>query len=125
LVSRRIKDRLAGTESQFEGEAEITKSPEGAIYRETGDLILGAQRFTAERSYQWRSAGSRIDVMFEDGRPFHDFDPVAGGQATEHLCGDDLYRGGYDFSEWSRWSVTWEVSGPRKDYTSISWYVRR
>jgi len=124
-VERRIEDRRAGAQSWFEGRAEITAQDDGALYLEKGDLILGAQRFTAERSYLWRPAGARIEVLFDDGRPFHDFDPVSGGQATEHLCGDDVYRGGYDFREWSCWSVTWEVSGPRKDYASVTWYVRR
>ena len=123
-VSRRIEDRLAGAESRFEGEASIEMDGAGAVYRETGALSVGAQRFTAERSYLWRPAGPRIEVLFADGRTFHDFDPETGGQATEHLCGADLYRGGYDFSEWTCWSLRWDVKGPRKDYTSVTWYVR-
>lgn len=124
-VSRTITDRRAGAETRFEGEAEIAAAPDGAVYTESGSLIMGQSRFSAERTYLWRAAGPRIEVAFDDGRPFHDFDPETGGQATEHLCGQDLYRGGYDFREWTCWSVTWEVSGPRKDYTSITWYVRR
>lgn len=124
-VSRTIVDRKAGAEAQFEGLAEIAADGVGAVYRETGHLIMGDQRFEAERRYLWRARGPLIAVLFEDGRAFHEFDPVAGGQANEHLCGEDLYRGGYDVSQWSCWAVTWEVTGPRKDYTSVSWYVRR
>lgn len=124
-VSRVIEDARAGGESRFEGQAVISPDRDGAIYRETGDLILNDQRFQADRSYLWRAQGGRIEVLFEDGRPFHDFDPQIGGQATEHLCGDDMYRGGYDFSQWSCWAVTWDVKGPRKDYRSVTWYVRR
>ncbi|WP_296417335.1 DUF6314 family protein [Pseudooctadecabacter sp.] len=124
-VSRRIEDRLTGAETTFEGTATITADGPGAIYRETGALQMGSGTFTAERSYLWRPAGARIEVAFADGQPFHDFDPEHGGQATEHLCGADMYRGGYDFSEWTCWSLRWDVSGPRKEYTSVTWYVRR
>lgn len=124
-VSRRIKDRHAGAETTFEGGAEITADGDGAAYREKGHLILGTQRFEAERRYLWRAQGPLIAVLFEDGRPFHDFDPHAGGQASEHLCGADWYRGGYDLSKWPCWAVTWDVTGPRKDYTSVTRYVRR
>ena len=124
-VSRRIKDRRAGAQSTFEGVAEITAEGEGALYRETGHLIMGAQRFEAERSYLWRPRGALIAVLFADGRSFHDFDPQKGGQASEHLCGADWYRGGYDLSGWPEWAVTWEVTGPRKDYTSRTLYAPR
>ncbi|MEN8841932.1 MAG: DUF6314 family protein [Octadecabacter sp.] len=123
-VSRTIKDARAGATSRFEGRAEISATSDGAEYVERGALIMNEQRFEAERKYIWRRAGERIEVLFEDGRAFHDFDPSLGGQATEHLCGEDMYRGGYDFSEWTCWAVTWNVQGPRKDYVSTTWYVR-
>ncbi|MEL6958502.1 MAG: DUF6314 family protein [Pseudomonadota bacterium] len=123
-VSRTIEDHLTGQKTLFEGHAEIAGSKERASYTEVGTLRMGAQSFAAERRYEWRVAGDRIAVLFDDGRPFHDFDPSTGGQATEHLCGQDLYRGGYDFSEWTCWAVTWDVKGPRKDYRSVTWYVR-
>ena len=121
-LERRIVDRKAATESRFEGKAVISKGAEGALYQENGHLILAGQRFEAERTYLWRETGGRIFVSFADGRAFHDFDPVKGGDATRHLCGEDWYLGGYDMEDWPRWRVTWEVSGPRKDYTSITDY---
>ena len=124
-VSRVIEDARTRATSRFEGRAQICETADGATYLETGQLIVNDQRFEAERRYLWRTAGARIEVLFEDGRAFHDFDPNQGGQASEHLCGEDMYRGGYDFSEWSCWAVTWNVLGPRKDYVSKTWYVRR
>lgn len=124
-VSRVIDDARAGAQSRFEGRAVIAGDAQGAFYTETGALILNDQRFKAQRSYLWRPNGARIDVMFEDGRAFHDFDPESGGLASEHLCGQDMYRGGYDVSQWPRWSVTWNVQGPRKAYASTTWYLRR
>lgn len=124
-VHRVIEDARSGAQSRFEGRADITATLDGALYRETGTLNVNGQSLRAERSYAWSQQGARIHVQFADGAPFHDFDPATGGQATEHLCGQDMYRGGYDFSQWSCWSVTWDVVGPRKDYRSVTLYVRR
>ncbi|AKS46521.1 hypothetical protein SAMN05444287_1638 [Octadecabacter temperatus] len=123
-VSRTIEDTRAGATSRFEGQAEITLTQDGALYSETGALIISDQRFEAERRYLWAEEHGKILVSFEDGRAFHDFDPNLGGQASEHLCGKDMYRGGYEFSEWPRWALHWRVQGPRKDYVSTTWYVR-
>jgi len=123
-VARQIEDARAKASSTFEGEAEIVATQDGATYTERGFLVMGEQRFAAERTYLWRSAGTRIDVLFADGRPFHDFDPVAGGKATEHLCGADWYRGGYGLTDWPVWTVTWDVEGPRKSYRSVTTYSK-
>ena len=123
-ITRVIEDSHADQVLHFEGEASVTASLEGAIYAETGKMTFpNGQSFQSERRYLWIDDGALVRVSFEDGRPFHDFDPVQGGAATEHLCGEDMYRGGYDFSEWPRWSLTWAVSGPRKDYRSHSMFT--
>lgn len=124
-VKRKITDHLTQTTTTFEGRATLSPRPGGARYAEQGHLILPSGRFHAERTYLWQASGARIAVLFDDGRGFHDFDPVLGGQAAEHLCGADLYRGGYDFAHWPDWSVTWQAAGPRKDYLSVTWYSRR
>ncbi|MBT8410431.1 MAG: hypothetical protein KJP02_01365 [Octadecabacter sp.] len=123
-VARQIDDYRAGQVATFEGTAEISASARGAIYREAGQLQMAqGAAFRAERVYLWAVQGPRIAVFFEDGRPFHDFDPRAGGATTEHLCGQDWYRGGYNVSGWPDWQVTWEVTGPRKDYRSVTRYL--
>ncbi|MDC1381813.1 DUF6314 family protein [Octadecabacter sp.] len=124
-VNRVIDDARAGGQSRFEGHAVIAAEAGGARYTENGHLIMNDQRFAAQRSYLWRANGLRIDVLFEDGCAFHDFDPEQGGQATEHLCGQDMYHGGYDVAEWPNWVVTWDVSGPRKHYRSVTRYVHQ
>lgn len=122
-VTRHIDDRRTGQTASFEGRAEIAANAAGALYREAGELQLAqGAAFYAERVYVWEVQGPRIAVLFEDGRPFHDFDPETGGAATEHLCGQDWYRGGYDVSRWPDWQVTWDVTGPRKGYRSVTHY---
>ena len=123
-LSRVIEDRLADQSLRFEGRATISATDQGAIYAEAGKMTFpNGQTFQSERSYLWAHDGALVRVCFEDGRAFHDFDPVAGGAASEHLCGQDMYRGGYEFGDWPRWSLTWAVSGPRKDYTSCSMFT--
>lgn len=120
-LSRRIEDRLAGTEAQFAGEAVLRPVPEGLSYREEGLLRLaGGPALTAARNYLWREAGGRIVVDHGDGRPFHAFDPA--DPVARHWCDPDDYRVRYDFGNWPVWHAEWVVTGPRKDYTMRSDY---
>ena len=125
-LDRRIDDRLSGTTGRFEGEAVLRPDRPGLLrYDEAGLLDLGgAPPMRATRTYLWRIGADVIDVLFADGRPFHHFDPVAGGAGTAHLCGADLYRVTYDLVSWPEWRAVWQVSGPRKDYSSASRYTR-
>jgi len=124
-VRRTIEDARSGQTAIFEGRMSLTGDGNTASYEETGHLLTNGQRFAAQRRYIWQTTGDGIAVLFEDGRAFHDFDPEQGGQASEHQCGEDMYRGGYGFSNWPSWSVTWDVVGPRKDYRSVTWMTLR
>ncbi|WP_116082005.1 DUF6314 family protein [Tropicimonas sp. IMCC34011] len=122
-LDRSIEDRRAGQTGQFEGDAVFGAAPDGLIYREAGLLKLGqGPAMRAERRYVWREAGGGIAVAFEDGRPFHRFSDTS--PEDVHLCGSDRYEVAYDFSGWPRWTATWTVSGPAKDYTMTSRYMR-
>lgn len=131
-LERRILDRLAGVEGRFEGEATLTPAPAlpGApatlLYAERGLLTLGtAPPMTAERRYLWaQGPDGRIAVRFDDGRPFHGFDPGAGTVEAAHRCDPDDYRVAYDFAAWPDWQSTWNVTGPRKNYRMESRYRR-
>lgn len=124
-LSRRLEDALTGQQGHFAGTATFTADADGLAYRETGELRLGgAPPMTAERRYIWRDAGEEIAVFFPDGAPFHTFAPSGAGDGTPHLCKADLYRVRYDFGEWPVWQTRWQVKGPRKDYVSVSRYVR-
>lgn len=120
-LSRRIEDRLTGTEARFSGEAVLRPVPGGLAYREEGLLQLaGAPALTAVRDYLWREVAGRIVVAHGDGRPFHDFDPA--DPVARHWCDPDDYRVRYDFAGWPAWRAEWVVKGPRKDYTMWSGY---
>lgn len=128
-LDRRIEDRMGGQWGRFTGGVRIRRpKPEegdGAAWRvdESGFLKLGAAApVSATRTYFWREDGPLIAVEFEDGRPFHVFDPNADRAEAHHDCAPDSYDVRYDFSAWPDWSATWQVRGPRKDYTMVTRY---
>lgn len=124
-IERRIEDLGGGPAGRFEGEAVLTPTAGGLAYEESGLLRLGAGvPMLATRRYLWQAAGpGRIEVAFEDGRPFHGFELDDGAEAA-HDCAPDLYRVRYRFGDWPRWEAVWRVTGPRKDYRMESRYAR-
>jgi len=124
-IERTITDRLTGQAGTFRGTAEFTQSDTGLDYAEQGSMKLGdGPMMTATRRYHWLFTPELVQVSFDDGRDFHTFVPNGAVAGTDHPCGDDHYKVAYDFTAWPDWRATWTVSGPRKDYTSISQYRR-
>ena len=122
-LSRQIDDRHSGGTGTLTGVADFTPEGDRLLYSETGQLRIGdAPPMEATRRYIWRAAEDRIEVLFDDGRPFHFFTASGQGEGTDHLCGADLYRVSYDFTNWPEWSAQWTVQGPRKDYVMMSRY---
>ncbi|GGF68565.1 hypothetical protein GCM10007301_30280 [Azorhizobium oxalatiphilum] len=77
----------------------------------------------AQRMYWLEREARAVRVRFPDHRPFISLTHEA-TQTVEHRCGDDLYRGRFIFADDRRWVETWSVRGPRKDYRSISHFLR-
>ncbi len=123
-LSRDIAAPDGTPQGRFEGVARFVPDAGGYAYAEAGTLVLpGAAPMRAERRYRWQPEDGRIAVSFADGRAFHAFDPSATAEA-DHWCDPDTYRVAYDFGAWPLWTATWRVSGPRKDYLSVSTYRR-
>jgi len=123
-LTRRIEDAHAGEVLALTGTTRFSDDVEGLICEETGTLTRsGHPPMTATRRYLWRQSGPRIEVLFEDGRPFHGFVPGPRAHA-KHDCAPDTYAVEYDFSRWPDWHAIWTVSGPRKDYVMRSDYRR-
>lgn len=64
-----------GTIARSEGAAVLTRDDKGLAYVETGRLRMYMNNFHYSRRYLWRQSGNGIEVLFEDGRPFHRFAP--------------------------------------------------
>ncbi len=125
-LRREIEDFAAGHLARFTGTAVFSPEEGGALaLTEEGTLRLpGAAPLKASRRYLWRPGqGGAIEILFEDGRPFHVIAPGLKPEA-EHLCPPDLYRVAYDFTAWPDWRAVWRVKGPRKDYRMTSRYTR-
>jgi hypothetical protein len=125
-LARDIEDVRAGRSGTLAGEARFTPAAEGLAYVETGTLAFpGTPPMQASRRHLWREgAAGGIDVLFEDGRFFHRFDPADPSPGALHDCGADRYRVRYDFSRWPEWRSEWRVSGPAKDYVLVSRFRR-
>lgn len=124
-LQRQIIDRHGGQVGQMTGQARFSATAPGSLlYVETGQLLFGdGPPMTAERSYQWVFDAAGVAVYFADSATFHRFTPAGHAAGTDHPCGNDLYQVEYDFTRWPAWQTTWTVSGPRKDYTSVSNYI--
>ena len=98
----------------FAGSCRFEPDGAGLVCRESGVLRQGGRRYPAHRVTLWRfPAPGRVEVLFEDGRPFHAF--AVDRPAAAHRCGNDRYEVAYDFGE-ATWFARWVVSGPAKAY---------
>lgn len=113
-----------GRRAAFEGVARAGRDGEGLAWREAGRLAMDGRSWEAERRTLWRpspeGAPEEVQVLFEDGRPFHRIDLREDRPAGTHPCGRDLYRVRYDFGAWPEWTATWRVDGPRHAYAMLS-----
>lgn len=122
-LGRVIEDRRAGVTGRLEGESRWTPDGGGLMQEERGLLRYGrAAPMQAARRYLWRADDAGLNVLFDDGRPFH-IVPVA-GEIAEHHCPPDHYRVRYAFDLPGRFTTTWHVAGPRKDATLTSTFTR-
>ena len=120
-ITREIEDRKAGAKVSFEGKV-MTEMVSGQLrWHETGQLRMPQGAFASDRVTLWQDVEAGLAVHFDDGRLFHRIDRAVSPIAT-HDCDPDVYNLAYDFAPWPRWSVTITVSGPRKDYTSVTLY---
>lgn len=125
-LERLIKDRRNETDGRLTGEARFTRTAEDAFhYEEEGMLDYGnATPMAATRRYLWRAGEEGIEVLFEDGRPFHQIALDRLMPDDNHHCDPDVYHVSYDFRDWPKWRSIWRVVGPSKDYRMMSDYSR-
>jgi hypothetical protein len=129
-MMRIIENVPEGVIGEFWGECSF--SPDGArnsgglICREQGVLRFRGADYHSGRISLWRFPGQgRIEVLYDDGRPFHDF--AAEKPEATHLCGEDRYRVSYQFDPGGAadtWLSQWDVKGPAKDYVMTTRYQR-
>lgn len=121
-LTRTVRDRRTGTVYTAAGTALFTQEvPQRIRWAEEGTLSWEGTRSPFTRMlFIVRGEGESWRVVFEDGRDFHPW----GQQDVTHPCRADLYRGGVDAPRDEGWSITWDVTGPAKDYAMHTRYVR-
>lgn len=89
---------------------------------EEGELagVAGQPGLKATRRYLWIQDGPRVEVLFDDMRPFHTIPTGVVRPETTYLCPPDRYKVTYDFSDMKNWVAEWRVEGPRKSYSMTS-----
>ncbi len=126
VLTRVITDTKGGAEGRLSGVAVFTPEQDGRLlYEESGTLnYANHSPMAATRRYIWQAVEGGIEVLFEDGKPFHVIEKGRSMPDANHHCDPDLYHVSYDFSRWPDWSSSWRVVGPRKDYRMVSEFSR-
>lgn len=107
-----------GSENRLTGTALFVRSGTRLIQDEEGvlDGLPGQPPLKATRRYIWILEKGRIEVAFEDMRPFHTIPLGVVRPETTYLCPPDRYAVSYDFGLKGVWRSVWTVEGPKKSY---------
>ncbi|MGB1235528.1 MAG: DUF6314 family protein [Planktomarina sp.] len=119
IFDRVIDDALSG-QATATGTARIGQ---GAYLEETTLTLPDGTVLNGTRKYLWAEVEGGIEVRFHDGRPFHTIRFTA--PADAHWCDPDTYNVTYDFDAYPKWTSTWAVKGPRKDYRMVTRYRKQ
>jgi len=126
-------DRIIEGQGSMKGLATfVPLDAEYLAYREQGRLKLqNGTELEAEREYVFRKRDRGFEVFFKEAplRLFHAIELAAsdGGVlsgSAGHLCRPDHYQSTYTFRGDGGFVIRHVVSGPRKDYTMITNYMR-
>jgi hypothetical protein len=126
-------NRLIAGQGSMQGVATFTPlGPDGLAYREQGQLRFpNGTVLEAEREYVFRARDRGFDVFFKATPPrlFHTIDLAASDDgvldgSADHLCNLDHYQSTYIFRPDGGFVIRHVVSGPRKDYTMVTTYMR-
>ncbi|HYD30075.1 MAG TPA: DUF6314 family protein [Azospirillaceae bacterium] len=107
------------------GTARFEPSGQTMRYEEQGCLSFGRSTVAAVRRLLFDfPAPTRAEVQFPDGQPFHQLD-LATGDATVEIERDGTrWRGHYTVLDQRNWCVVWRVTGPCRDFRSVTRYSR-
>jgi hypothetical protein len=127
---RRIVHHQTGQVADVHGAASWREvvEPEAAsmlLYREDGVIRLEHYTGKATQTHRYRFPSPAVaDIYFSDGRYFYTLDLRDSRCEIEHPCGEDMYRGACDAISDTTYRQVWRVTGPDKDYTSETTFVR-
>ncbi len=124
-LTRVVVDHRTGERRDVSGTATLeAESPGRVRWTEEGTMSWPGHDVPIGRTLFVVRTGGTWEVRFEDGRAFH---PWTVGSPVEHPCAPDLYRGDVEAAgdPVETWTVTWDASGPGKDYRMVTVYSDR
>lgn len=123
--SRQIIDKKTGQKARVEGVSHFSGEDKTLIYAETGTMEYGAYQGIVTQNYIYEFTGPlKADVLFPDHRLFHKLDLKTGEKSVEHWCAPDQYNGHYRLRDPVNWSLSWKITGPRKNSIISTTYHR-
>ena len=121
-INRSIRDIINKKEFKLSGSGIFTNKNNIFHYKETGLLISDKFESKAHQEYTWIIKPNGWIINFSDGNHFHDLELENTEQEVYHECGNDIYKGMFLLNLPRNFEVMWEVSGPRKNYKSHTYY---
>lgn len=122
-VDRTIKPggvMIGQVEFKPASETEYHYTEQGTLTTDASDVIEDVTR-----AYTYKFENDTIQIYYADGpdkdRLFQTLEFIEKNKAiAEHLCGDDLYQSEYEFDLPHGFKITHRVTGPKKDYVSVT-----
>ena len=124
-ITRSIEDKLNQKKFELEGLATFTNNESLYHYNETGIMKSELFQSKVHQDYLWVITLEGWKINFADGSHFHDLVLANKEQHVYHKCLKDIYRGEFLLNLPNEIKVLWNVSGPRKDYVSHTYYKKR
>ncbi len=119
---RIIENVREGVIGEVWGEADFIHDGEGLTCRENGVLRFNGNDYHTGRTSLWRfRENDRIEVQYDDGRPFHDF--LTQRPIALMIAPDARYEISYEFDR-DTWLSRWQMLGPGSKYEMTTRYRR-
>ena len=115
-ITRYIEDKLNQRKFELFGNATFVDKYSLFQYNESGVLKSDSFESKAHQDYIW--------ILKPDGwkSHFHDLALANEEQHVYHKCINDIYIGKYILNLPNKFNIKWNVSGPRKEYISHTYY---
>ena len=118
-IIENVRDGVIG---EVWGDAQFLFDGEGLTCLENGVLRFQGADYHTGRTSLWRfDEDDRIEVQYEDGRPFHDF--LTRNPISLMIADDARYRISYEFDR-ETWLSRWQMQGPGANYEMTTRYRR-
>ena len=137
-TKRVILDKLHVTKFVYFGEMTIVSNSKKQIaftqqqnnrfslfdVKESGILKQNGNDYAFSQTYQLKVFFEKCDILFNNEKLFFSFKRIAENQKIEHSCILDQYSGQIIFTGLSSFMITFNVSGPKKQYYLKALYRR-